>query len=400
MSSSEQAGDKGLITSRAKHRIRLLRKLETSELRNRLWKLVGNPHYHFEVFCHLYFELCDKTLFDDPARGLELARFAPDFGGAAIDVGKLRKRELVVRGLAVLGGSYRSVGELKKADSVYRRALTAGGLRRSGSPISETEQANLFVRLSCLRSWQAKDAGAVRLAERAVDIYRKSDHPDLCRALSRRGVGRYYATYDNHIEFLEVRSQIIDDLGEALVLSANRDPRTHQSALHNLAVIALKSSAHADLKTAVLLIREAKRKLRRPRGGYWRCLPRLKLQWVESRFFTRAGATRHSERLLESARPGMRAVGAFESVLAGLDLAELYLADGRWQKLETLAREIQSDLRRHSENAEEQRAVSEWLRRIQSRELTLALLEEVQQKIESRTISTKCARAAAGKVLC
>ncbi len=389
------AGSAKLVEERAKQRIRGLRRLDSEKLPKCLVRLVFNPRYHYEIFCVLYLELTDETIFANPERGMLFAEHAPDFAKFVGDAGALRKRELLAGSLAILGRAYRTTGRLDEAESTLRRAF--GLIRKdvTGKPaeeISPAEQANLFLRLSSLRSWQGRHMEALALAERSVAIYRQLEHPDVAHAVMRRAVGRYHAASGKTSELLRVRSQIVADLGEVLILSAAYDLELHRCALQNLAGIILKSGSHSDLKVSLSLIKEAKSRLRRPREGFWRCAPWLKLQWREAQIFFKAGVDRHAERLLESAYSGLRAIGAFESVLAGLDLAEIYYVDRSWKKLEKLAGEIYASLEQHTGNTEELKAVSEWIEKIVSRELTLAILEELEAKLAEPTAKVRCGK--------
>ncbi len=396
MSQGERSqGAAKLIEERAKQRIRRLRRLDSSKLPKCLARLVFNPLYHYEVFCVLYLKLADETIFANPERGLLFAEHAPDFAKFVADAGALRKRELMAGALAIVGRAYQAVGRLDEAEPVFRRAFALIRKDAAGKPaeeVSKADQANLFLRLSSLRSWQSRHEEALALAERSIAIYRRLEHPDVAHAVMRRAVGRYYATCRKHSELRRARSQVVADLGEVLVLSAANDLELHRCALQNLAALMRKRGSHADLVLSLRLVKEAKRRLRRPREGFWRCASWLKLQWVEALIFLRTGVDRHAERLLESAYSSLRAIGALESVLAGLDLAELYYVDREWEKLEKLAREIQASLEKHTGNTEELKAVSEWIRKIMAGELTLAALDELKARIVEPGTRVRCGK--------
>ncbi len=183
------ADSRKLVKERAQQRIRRLRCLDSSKLPNRLAKLTFNPGYHFEIYCVLYFQLADETIYTNPERGLIFAEPAPEFADSVTDVSALRKRELMARALSVLARAYRALGRLDQAESTYRRAfalIRKDALGEPAAEISKSEQANLFLRLSSLRSWQSRHKQAVELAERAIEIYRKHEHPDLAHAIMRR----------------------------------------------------------------------------------------------------------------------------------------------------------------------------------------------------------------------
>ena len=234
----------------------------------------------------------------------------------------------------------------------------------------------------------------MKLAKRSVALFRKADDKlHLARAVNRRAVALYYLVQHDPIRLPAKRSRIVEDLGEALVLSTEaRDEMTQQAALTTLAEVGVTAGSHADLKSVVARIQEAKR-LMKPREGIWRCLPWLRLHWIQAKCFKKAGLDRHAERLLEGAYAGMSAVGACEALLVALDLAELYYVeavdsdlDGEeslaaWRKLDTLSREVYETLQRHSGNTEELRAVARWAERIRRRALTLAALEELEKKL-------------------
>lgn len=351
---------------------RLLRKLK---LPSEAGRVLSDPRCWSEIFCVLYFELCDQMLFEHPRKGFRLARLAPQLAAkvsaARCGGNGLRPVELSVRAQALLGGAYRAIGDYPRADVAYRRAQEL--LDRH--PISTVERANVDRRLAILRICQHRYVEALELAKRAIDSYHALERADdLARSLIIRGAAR--VAVGKHTAGIE-------DFGEALFLvNPKLVPRVYHSAIHNLAyAITDARIADFDLAAARRHVRRARRCIRNHR----RSLPRAKLLWIEGLMFLKAGLGRRGEALLKSARQSFIGLDApYEIALVSLDLAEIYLLDGRWRELQRLAAETFRLFQGLSADKEALRTLRYWREAVLAQTISDTAIATARQQLHQR----------------
>lgn len=117
-------------------------------------------------------------------------------------------------------------------------------------------------------------------------------------------------------------------------IDPERDPAYHESAVHNLAVaLSLCDQPGARLEVLLKEIRQ-----RRYTQG---SLPWAKHRWLEGLVFKRRHRYRRAEVTLRAARNLFVKLGAVHDAgLVTMDMAELYLSAGDWEKSARLAREM------------------------------------------------------------
>jgi tetratricopeptide (TPR) repeat protein len=302
---------------------RLARNLKPEHARRVLWQ----PRYRTEAYLLEHLDRCDDELIQNPQAGLRLAKVGPKLALLIAPEMDQRGRTLYVRALAMLGGAYRYVGPSEKGEAYYQEALKV-----AEAGISAKEWARLLHRLASLRASQDRFVEAIEFLDQAAEIFEGDPGNELGEIMVKRG---WMKAASGHLE------QGIEDLGCALAMIDPRvAPRVYMAGVGNLACALSKGSVAGSL-TVLPILRSARRML--PRG---RSLLKAKLIWIEGRCYANLMMDRIAERRLQTARRQLESLGAqYDSILAALDLLQLYLAEGRWFPIQEISTKMLSMVR-------------------------------------------------------
>jgi tetratricopeptide (TPR) repeat protein len=265
-------------------------------------------------------------LADDPHDALELAECAQavalrvsteDFGqGLAITY--------VARANAHRGNALRVAGDLKEAERLLEFAVALFGREGSGDPLVEAE---LLAHLASLRNDQRRFEEAHIHLDAAIGVYeRLLEVPLVARSLVQKAVFLYDAG--------DPRSAIPVVLKALGLIDRQADPKLHLCAEHNL----------TDYVQEVGRYAEARERMRSNALLYdqfpdpW---TQLRRQWVAGKILRGLGEMAAAGEVLTGVRRGFLAKGSgFHAALAGLDLALVYIGQGRNDRVRDLAREM------------------------------------------------------------
>lgn len=255
-------------------------------------------------------------------RAAELARLAAD----ALDperCGRAALADLKALVAIELANAYRVADDYERAE---RALLAAVEHRRQGSgdPLLLARIADLS---ASLRGAQRRFREAFRLLDIAHDLYlAEGDAHRAGRALIKKGLYTGHAN-DPH--------GAIRLLARGLAgIDRARDPKLTFSTLHNL----------IDFLVEVGECREARlqlwkmRRLYRTHGGR---LFDLKLRWLEGQIALGLGELERAGRDLACARRELAAAGLhYHAALAGLDLAQVWIRQGRTAEVRELVEQM------------------------------------------------------------
>lgn len=326
------------------HRSKLLR--EAAEHPERL--LAREKFWRLELWPH-YLGRCNELLFDDPAQGLALAEQAPGLAArvAAAHPGE-NGADLLLLGFAHLGSACRATGDYGRAEAAFREARA---YRASASPEALAEYLR---RLAYLRLCQ-KDPECFQLIGEALALHKRGnlvDRHTLGECLVCRG--HAYAVFGQPGKSFEDWSAALNHL------SLQVNDRQWYSAVHNLAVWAADHGTDAQLQAALDNLQPAL-VLLGARSG--RQLAKLKLRWLAAVLGARLGHAGRAELAFLEVRDGLVALGmAYEIGMVQIDLALLYLAQGRRAELAPLARETAALFQSIGVEARAREALAVWLR--------------------------------------
>ena len=273
--------------------------------------------------CELFIEQSFAVGFEDSARAAELAELAlllADHLDAGY-YGKAVVQDLRARAWAHLGNARRIGSDLNGAEQALRRAealLDEG----SADPLDEARVLDFKVSLLSDQGWfeQAADLlnAVISIYEDVQDQHRKG------RALISQGLVLSYAGRP---------AQAVTCLTDGLAaIDWAAEPRLALMARHNLAW-SLNDCGRSE---------EARRLLERFREeyhGFHDAWTELRLRWLESRIALRLGHEEEAEQGLCEVRARFLEKDVYGSTLVMLDLASLYLRQGKGDAVRRLAAE-------------------------------------------------------------
>ncbi len=310
---------------------------ERSEAPALLAELSGRPWEEWPVLlrldrrlqtlavCELLIEKSFEEGFHDATRAIELAERGLLLAGLldAEVYGRSVVQDLHARAWAYLGNARRITFDLAGAEEALTRAerLAEGG---SADPL---EEARILDLRASLLSDQGHFEQAAELLDVVIDIYGELNEPHRKgRAMIGKGVFLGYSGW---------HEEAIRQIRKGLALADwEREPRLVLMARHNLAWF-LTDCGRAE---------EALRQLERFRHTY-REFPDawtgLRLAWLDGRIAGRLGRLDEAGSALREVRSRFLAEGlGYDASLVTLDLARLYLEEGRAAEVRALAAEM------------------------------------------------------------
>lgn len=250
--------------------------------------------------------------------GLQLAA-----GLSARSASRPHRDRLKARALGVLGGVRRSLGQNDEAEAAYH--LAAEILLTLGEPLG---LADLARRLATLRRDQQRFAEARRFAAWAIDCYgQEGDERGRARAQVELGIvlGCEQSDPEGTVRCFRQALEHLD---------SDHDATYYRCAVHNLASALCLGGDDRGLDDWL------ERSL--ARGGFEPGSPgAFKACWLEGLAAVRRGDAVRAEAAFEEARFGFLRLGlAAEAATVAMDLARLYLENGRGADARRLAGEL------------------------------------------------------------
>jgi tetratricopeptide (TPR) repeat protein len=286
--------------------------------------LEDDPEYQTWGFCQILLKTSRETAFDDPPTAVNFAELAVTVAqglGAAYD--PCWVADLQARSYACLGNARRILGELRSAETAFREAQSR--LRNStGNPLVEAEILGMK---SSLRRAQRRFPDALNLITEAATLYRENGdaHGSALSRLKQAKVLEESGELDAALSLLR---EVVADVDGAV------EPQLSLYARFNLTaclVLAGRFEAAAELLPE---LREACEELAKP-------LDRIRLRWLDGKIAFGLGRTAEAETVLRDIQLEFLSRGmGFDTGLVSLDLAILYIQEGRTAELKRLAVEI------------------------------------------------------------
>lgn len=261
----------------------------------------------------------------DPAGMLDLAKSAlevaqnlePDVYGEEVVA------DLQAQAWADLGNALRVADKLSLAEMALHKALE---LRQQGtsSPLLRARLAELTASLLCD---QRQFSGALRLSRLAESIYEEQGAVhEASRAILRRGIQTARSgDLEEGICLLVRGLQRID---------RDREPTLVLQTLHN---ILLFRAELGDIRAALLQLRE----MRPLYEHFTERIALIKLKLIEGKIFAGLGQLDRAEQAFLETRERFKQEGLeYDAALISLDLAMVWLQQGRKAEVRELVREI------------------------------------------------------------
>ena len=291
----------------------------------RLALIRERPQLRTPAVCDLLLEQSFAEGFPDPAQAIELAHLAVRIA-EQLDPGLYGRsvvQDLRTRAWAHLGNARRLASDFFGAE----QALAIAESHLEGGSADPLEEARVHDFKASLLSDRGRFEEAAELIDLVIEIYSEiRDSHRQGRALISKGVFLGYAGRPG-----EAVELISDGLAR---IDRHVEPRLELMAHHNLAWFLNDCGRSAE---AGDLLKSA-RDLYRDFPDVWSGIRRI---WLEGRIAFGRGRLKQAEAALLDARERFLAQDlGYEASMVTLDLASLYLQQGRTAKVKKLAREM------------------------------------------------------------
>lgn len=328
---------------------------------------LNSRRFHNWFLTEKVLEVAVETGFDDPGHALELA----ELGVALADrlseerYGARLINDLRARAWAVLGNARRINSRLREAEQAFTTGEAA--LREgTGDPLEEARFLTWWARL---RTAERRFTESLRLHDRAIAIYRRTGDSHLMgRTLIDRATCHHLAgQLDRAIASTEEGLEHLDPA---------RDPRMALAAKHNLS---LYHHEDGDVDRAIRLLNEILPLYAQQNDA----MVLLRLRWLEGRL---AQAQRQFSRAEEAFDEVCRGFASrempYDAAAASLDLAAVYLEQGRWSELAERAAEMVSIFRSLGISREALAALQLFKRAAEGQELSVRWIANLATYLE------------------
>jgi tetratricopeptide (TPR) repeat protein len=160
-------------------------------------------------------------------------------------------------------------------------------------------------------------------------------------------------------------------------LPPEEEPRLYLSGRHNLALYLAEAGRHAEAEGLVAADEELYRRHLEP----W---TQLRLSWLRGKIAAGMGEPAEAERLLRETRDGFARQGnGYDAAMASLDLALLYLREGRTAEVQPLAAEMAALFESRDVHREALAAVRLFQEAAQREEVTAGMVRELSGRLEA-----------------
>ena len=287
--------------------------------------LLGEPRFQTWALVLLLLEECQRLYPRNPAHAFELSRLA-DLLSQRLDeerYGKQRLFDLRARTQCALGTVHRINTDYHEAEGHFQRAkelLEAG----TGDPI---EKAEILIHEAVLNAHQARYSRAFALLEHATRIARRFEDRHLeGKALVTKGV---------YLSFVDQEEKALQALYTGIeLLDTEREPRLLLVAWHNIFFCLSYVGRNEEALQKLPYVRSLHEK-------FGNRMDLLRLHWVEARIKADFGHWHEAEKAFKAVREAFIEAGiGYEAAQVSLDLASLYLRQGRSDRVAGLAREM------------------------------------------------------------
>lgn len=330
------------------------------------WRQVQTLHGW--PLCEALLRKSYEVRFTDSKRMLSLAESA---AGVAKNI-KAEKypwpgfaADLQARAFAELGNAYRVNDRFSEADAAFERVI--GFLEEgTGDPLLQARVLDLF---ASLRSAQRRLDDAIALLDQVHTLYLAAGDAHLAgRAMISKGISIHYQGYPRDaVGFLQRGSDLLE---------SRRDPQLERSTTLSL-IYALADCSEYRQASALLLqsgLREA---------FAAEPLNLLKLRWVEGKIHAGLSRPAKAERaFVEVLREYLHLGQVYDSALVGLELAAVWLQQGKAAQVRELAEEMYATFVELGVQPEAARALYFVREACLVQAVTVTMIERVRQFLE------------------
>ncbi|HET9208829.1 MAG TPA: zf-HC2 domain-containing protein [Thermoanaerobaculia bacterium] len=323
---------------------------------------------HGWPLCEALLRKSYEARFTDPKRMLSLAESA---AGVAKHI-KAEKypwpgfvADLRARTFAELGNAYRVNDRFPEADQAFERAI--GYLENgTGDPLLQARVLDLF---ASLRSAQRRLDDAIEMLELVYGLYLEAEDRHLAgRALISKGMNTRYKDYPREAVSLFERG--------LQLLERERDPQL--ASIGQQALLDALTDCGEYRQASALLLQSGLREAFAAEP-----LNLLKIRWLEGKIHAGLDRLEKAGRAFaEVRREYLRLDQVYEAALVGLELASVWLRQGRPAQVRELAEEMYQTLVELGVQPEAARALYFVREACLVQAVTVAMIEQVRHFLE------------------
>jgi len=344
-----------------------LRELERHDPEGRRGLVAGDRSYQTWGCFELLVDQSRQTLPQEPRQAEELARLAlyvaerldPDVHGSrAIEAAQ-------ARAWTHLANTLRVLADFRQAE----QAFDAAERHLSRSWLDPVDEAMILELKAAMRRAQGRYEEALELVDGAIALYREVNEPHhQGRALMVKGLTLQYKG--------DLEAAADGFRTSLFLLDGTREPRLLVMSQCNL-VGCLHDGGHSA--EAAVLVPEAKALI--AQVGTRSDL--LRLSWIEAKISVALRGWAAAEQAFRWIREELIQDGlAFDAALVSLDLAALYIRQGKTAEARSLAAEMLPVFKSRDVHREALAALIVFQRTAEMEQLTLGLVEEVAAYLE------------------
>lgn len=340
----------------------LLERLLAQEPGAQLLAIRTEEVYRSRALAHLLLDRCRSRWVAAPAEAEVYADLSHEVIEQLEEAGSPRG---AVNDLRALRWSY--LGNIRRIQSDFRCSEDAFTLAESFLELGSNDpllRAELYDLKASLRRDQSRLDEARGLLNRAANIYRRTgDHHRVGRVLIKKAsVANQADAPELAIELLQKATSLIDP---------EREPRLRCNVLSELVWCLRQAGRHAE---ALALLPQARDNAER----FGARLDRLRLQWTEALIAVDLGQVEEAERILSESQRGFIEEGiGYDAALVSLDLAHLYLSQGRTAETCRLAAEMLPIFQSRDIHREALAALTVFYRAAELEKVTAEMVEEI-----------------------
>lgn len=282
--------------------------------RNRTWGMV-----------EVLLDECQQQSSEDPRRAGQLAEAAIELA-RRLDRGRYgaaRVRDLLGRAYCALGSTQRIRSLLRQAEATFQEAkheLSQG----TDDPLL---RAHVLLNEASVYGEQGRYQRAFGLLDQVARISRRFDDRHLQgKAAINKGLFSSYAQdLEKALRYLDKGIRLVD---------VEREPRLLMAAWHNIVLCLSFLGRNQEALDKLPYVR-------RLHDRYGTTLDRIRLHWIEGRIAADLGQWERAQQTLEETRSQLiEAEIGYDAAMVSLELASLYLKQGRGDRVRRLAEEM------------------------------------------------------------
>ena len=320
-----------------------------------------DPRFHSAALVDLLLERCAVLNREEPAQAEEDARLALAIADrlGKEDCGQALANDLQARAWAYICNTRRILSDFPAAEFAMAKAesLLEEG---SGDPLERARILDL--KASLLRSQRRFDF-ALATIDQVISIYRRiHEHHRQGRALISKAMILGYAGEQE--QGIGLFFQALD------LIDTRKEPRIALAALNNLLVDLTELGRYPEAKALLPEIHQLLAKGTRA--------DRLNVLWSEAKLDSGLGEMATAEAKLQRVRAEFVAEGiGYDAAIVSLDLAKIYLGQGRLSETRQLAAEMHDIFTSREIHREAMVALMFFQKAVEQERATVRLVEEV-----------------------